>query len=72
MPRYSGFTFSVQPAERNGKVLGFVVSGFLTKKQLEALREIVDNPSKRWRGQYQEMAKAIVAEVDHGLKAAES
>jgi hypothetical protein len=76
MPKYSGVNFSVQPAERDGVVLGFVISGFLTKEQLQALREIVDSPdyerSKRWRGEYQEMAKAIVEGVDKGLMAAES
>jgi hypothetical protein len=44
MPRDSGVTFSVQPVERDGEVSGYVVSGFLTKVQLKALREIVDSP----------------------------
>jgi hypothetical protein len=71
MPRYSGVTFSVQPVEQEGVVAGYVVSGFLTKEQLKALREIIDSPdyerSKKWRGEYQEMAKAITAAVDEGL-----
>jgi uncharacterized protein (DUF1330 family) len=75
MPKYSGVTFSVQPVENDGKVSGYVISGFLTKEQLKGLREIVDSPdyerSKKWRGEYQEMAKAIVEGVDKGLNVAE-
>jgi hypothetical protein len=71
MPRYSGVTFSVQPVEQDGVVSGYVVSGFLTREQLKALREIVDSPdyerSKKWRGEFQEMAKAIIEGVDKGL-----
>jgi hypothetical protein len=74
MPRYSGVTFSVQPVEQDGAVSGYVISGFLTKEQLKALREIVDSPeyerSKKWRGEYQEMAKAIIAGIDEGMGAA--
>jgi hypothetical protein len=76
MPKYSGVTFSVQPAEKDGKVLGFIISGFLTKVQLKALRGMVDSldyeRTKMWRGSYQEMAKAIVKGIDNGLAAAES
>ena len=68
MPRYSGVTFNVQPVERQGRVSGFVVSGFLTKKQLVEFRNLVDNAdykrSKIWRGEYMEMAQAIVKAVD--------
>jgi hypothetical protein len=71
MPRYSGITFSIQPVEKNGPVSGYVVSGFLTKKQLGGLRYMVDNPdyerSKRWRGEYQELAKAIVKAIDDAV-----
>jgi hypothetical protein len=74
MPRYSSVTFTVQPVEQDGVVSGYVVSGFLTKEQLKALREMVDSPdyerSKKWRGEYQEMAKAIIEGVDKGLGAA--
>jgi len=58
----------------DGVVSGYVISGFLTTKQLRALREIVDSPdyerSKKWRGEFQEMAKAIIAGIDKGLGAA--
>ena len=68
MPRYSGVTFAVQPVDLGGDVSGYVVSGFLSKNQLAALREFVDSDeyekSKRWRGEYQEMAKAIVSAID--------
>jgi hypothetical protein len=71
MPKLSGVTFAVQPVETDGKTSGFVVSGFMTKAQLEALRDLVDNEeyerSKRWRGTYQEMAKAIVSGIDNAL-----
>jgi hypothetical protein len=49
-----------------------VVSGFLTKKQLAELRNMVDGPeykrSTKWRGEYQEMALAIVQVVNGALK----
>ena len=68
MPRYSPVAFNVQPVEFDGEVQGFVVSGFLNKTQLQTLREMVDDEdyerSKKWRGQYQEMAKAIVSAID--------
>lgn len=68
MPKYTGVTFGVQPVEVDGKVSGYVVSGFLSGNQLTALREFVDSAdyekSKRWRGEYQEMAKAIVNAID--------
>ena len=68
MPRYSGVTFNVQPVETKGKVSGYVVSGFLTKKQLETLRNFVDDAdykkTSKWRGEYQEMALAIVNAID--------
>ena len=71
MPKYSGVTFSAQPVEKNGRISGYVISGFLTKKQLVELRNFVDSPeyqrSKRYRGEYQEMAKAIVNAVDKAL-----
>jgi hypothetical protein len=74
MPKYSGVTFNVQPVERDGVVSGYVISGLLTKEQLKALREIVDSPdyerSKKWRGEFQEMAKAIIQGIDEGLGAA--
>jgi hypothetical protein len=68
MPRYSPVTFAVQPVEQEGRSLGFVISGFVSKNQLDTLREFVDSEdyerSKRWRGEYLEMAKAIVNAVD--------
>ncbi|KQT01299.1 hypothetical protein [Cellulomonas sp. Leaf395] len=68
MPKYSGVTFAVQPVEVDGSISGYVVSGFMSKNQLDTLREFVDNEeyekSKRWRGEYQEMAKAIVTAID--------
>ncbi len=71
MPRYSGVTFAVQPVEVAGAISGYVVSGFLNKKQLEALREVVDSDdyekSSRWRGQYLEMARAMVGAIDGAL-----
>lgn len=71
MPRYSGVTFAVQPVEVDGKVSGYVVSGFMNKKQLVTLREFVDTDgdekSKRWRGQYLEMARSMVEAIDGAL-----
>lgn len=68
MPRYSGVTFAVQPVDVEGSVSGYVVSGFVSKNQLDTLRELVDNDeyerTKRWRGEYQELAKAIVGAID--------
>jgi len=69
MPKYSGVTFSVQPVETRGKVSGYVVAGFLSKKQLDTLRNFVDSPeykkTTKWRGEYQEMAQAIVTAIDN-------
>ncbi|MEO7061336.1 MAG: hypothetical protein ABI083_16570, partial [Lapillicoccus sp.] len=65
-----------QPVEVGGKVSSYVVSdyvvsGFMNKKQLETLRELVDTDkyekSSRWRGQYLEMARAIVSAIDGAL-----
>ena len=71
VPKYSGVTFNIQPVEKNGKVSGYVVSGYFTKDQLVELRKMVDSPeykrSKRWRGEYQEMARAIVSAVDQAV-----
>lgn len=71
MPRYSGVTFAVQPVEVGGKVSGYVVSGFVTQKQLRELRGFVDSDeykkSSRWRGQYLEMARALVTAIDGAL-----
>lgn len=68
MPRYSSVTFNVQPVRDDDSVRGYVISGYLTKQQLDALRELVDSDeyerSKRWRGQYQEMAKSIISAID--------
>lgn len=68
MPKYSGVTFNVQPVEKQGKVSGYVVSGFLSKKQLVEFRNLVDSSdykrSTKWRGEYMEMAQAIVNAVD--------
>ncbi|MGC5583828.1 hypothetical protein [Ornithinimicrobium sp. W1665] len=65
-------TFDAQPVEKGGEVLGYVVSGFLTRKQLETLRSFVDDDnyerSKKWRGGYQEMAKAMVSAIDGALE----
>ncbi|MBX7192622.1 MAG: hypothetical protein K1X94_11220 [Sandaracinaceae bacterium] len=72
MPKYSGVTFSVQPVDQAGKVSGFVVSGFFTKKQLAALRSMVDDEeyqrSKKWRGEYMEMARAMVEAIDRASR----
>ena len=71
MPRYSGVTFTVQPVEKGGRVSGFVVAGFLTTKQLNILRGLVDNEeykrTKKWRGEYMELARAIVQSIDKAL-----
>lgn len=71
MPRYSGVTFNVQPVRKGGRVDGYVVSGFLTKKQLAELRRMVDSEeykrTKMYRGEYQEMALAIVKAVDANI-----
>lgn len=71
MPKYSGVTFTVQPVEKSGRVSGFVVAGFLTKKQLEVLRNFVDDEeyqrTKKWRGEYMEMARAIVGAIDNAI-----
>ena len=68
MPRYSGVTFAVQPVEVNGDVSGYVVSGFVSKNQLDTLREFVNadgyDKSKKWRGEYQELAKAMINAID--------
>lgn len=68
MPRYSPVTFSVQAVEQEGNTLGYLVAGFLSKNQLDTLREFVDSDdyerSKRWRGEYLEMARAIVGAID--------
>ena len=68
MPRYSAVTFAVQPVEVGGDVSGYVVSGFFSRNQLDTLREFVDSEdyekSKRWRGEYLEMARAIVDAID--------
>jgi hypothetical protein len=68
MPGYSAVTFAVQPVEKQGKVSSYVVSGFLTERQLRELRGLVDSPeyerSSRWRGEFQEMAQAIVRAID--------
>jgi len=37
MPKYSGVTVNVQPVEMRGRVSGYVISGFFTKKQLAEL-----------------------------------
>jgi hypothetical protein len=71
MPKYSAVTFGVQPVAKDGRVSGYVVAGFFTKKQLETLRELVDSSeykrTKKWRGEYQEMAQAIVNAVTDAL-----
>ena len=71
MPKYSGVTFTVRPVEEQGKVSGYVASGFLTKKHLAEFRNLVDSPdykrSRVWRGEYMEMAQAIVKAVDKVL-----
>ncbi|MFL6288173.1 MAG: hypothetical protein ACJ73L_07225 [Actinomycetes bacterium] len=71
MPKYSGVTFAVQPVEVAGKVSGYVMSGFVTEKQLKELRGFVDSEeykrSSRWRGQYLEMARAMVNAIDAAL-----
>ncbi|WP_289020123.1 hypothetical protein [uncultured Ornithinimicrobium sp.] len=71
MPRYSPVTFNAQRVEQGEDVLGYVVSGFLTESQLATLRQLVDSDeyerSKKWRGAYQEMARAIVDGVDSAL-----
>jgi hypothetical protein len=68
MPRYSGVTFNVQPVGKGGRISGYVISGFLTKNQLVELRDMVDSDeykrSKKYRGEYQELALAIVRAVE--------
>lgn len=68
MPRYSAVTFNVQPVQEKARVVGYVVSGFMTRKQLDELRTMVDSPeykrSKMYRGEYQEMALAMVTAID--------
>ena len=68
MPRYSGVAFHVQKVETGSETNGYVLSGFLSQNQLEALRDLVDSEeyerSRRWRGEYQELAKAIVGAID--------
>ena len=68
MPKHSGVAFAVQPVEVDGKVSGYVMSGFVTQNQLDTIRELVDSEeykrSKKWRGQYREMAQAIVNAID--------
>jgi hypothetical protein len=68
MPRYSAVTFNVQPVRVGAKLSGFVVSGFVSKKQLAEFRSLVDSPeykrSAKWRGEYMEMAQAIVNAID--------
>jgi hypothetical protein len=68
VPKYSSMTFTVQPVETRGRVAGYLVAGFLSKKQLATLRELVDSAdyerSKKWRGEYQEFAQAIVNAID--------
>ena len=65
-------TFAVQPVEMNGELTGYVVSGFMSRRQLDTLREFVDSEkyekSKRWRGQYLEMSKAMVTATDGAMK----
>jgi hypothetical protein len=61
-----------RPAGRTGGNLnGYVLSGYLSPHQLVALRELVDNneyeSSKRWRGQYQELARALVNAIDQAM-----
>jgi hypothetical protein len=71
VPKFSGATFAVQEVEHDGQVTGYVVSGFLSRNQLAELRGMVDSKeyerSKKWRGQYQEMAKAKVNAIDDAL-----
>lgn len=61
-------TFHVQPVEHGGKTESYVVSGLVNETQLTELRRLVDSAnykrSKRWRGQYQELAKSIVEAID--------
>jgi len=63
MPKYSGVTFSVQKVETAGTTAGFVISGFVTENQLDTLRDFLDGDgyetAKRWRGEYQELGKAL-------------
>ena len=68
MPKNSAVTFGIREARRGGEVVGYVLSGFVTPEQLGALRDLIDNEdyqrTKRWRGQYQELAKALVEAID--------
>ncbi|WP_430867240.1 hypothetical protein [Demequina aurantiaca] len=72
MPKYSGVTFSVQPVETDGSTAGYVISGFVTQNQLDTLRDFMDGDgyetARRWRGEYQELAKALT----HAIKGAAS
>jgi hypothetical protein len=68
MPKYSGVTFSVQPVETAGVAAGYVISGFVSANQLDTLRNFVEGEgyerTKRWRGEYQELARALVTAID--------
>jgi hypothetical protein len=50
----------VQSIEKQGKVLGYVFSGCLTKKPLAQRRMLINSPDRKrtkgWRGDYMEMA----------------
>jgi|GEM_PF-6538199 len=68
MPKYSGVTFPVQPVETGGTTDGYVISGFVTEKQLDTLRDFLGGDTyektKRWRGEYQELTKALGSAIN--------
>lgn len=61
-------TFSAQPVRADDEVQGYLVSGFLSTEQLTKFRAFIDedgyDKSKRWRGEYQQIAKALITAID--------
>jgi hypothetical protein len=68
MPQYSGVTSSVQEVEQEDSRLGYVISSFGSKNQLAELRNFLAHGdhdlSTRWRGEYHELAKALIRAID--------
>ena len=68
MPKNSAVTFGIQEAKHGEEVVGSLLSGLVTKDQLGALRDLIDSEdyqrTKRWRGQFQELAIALVGAID--------
>lgn len=68
MPKNSAVTFGIQEAKQGEDIVGYVLSGLVTRDQLGALRDLIESEeyprTKRWRGQYQELAQALVGAID--------